>query len=147
MLTFRQHPLFLVIQQAFPLLLVGVVFLFVRVGVVKQSPPYFEAFVLSATFIWFCANLRRWYTHRIVVTDTTVEYYPPALLNSHPTISLPLEWVQNTSVAQNGIGRLLQFGDLRIETAGGRGEIFFRQVFRAKQAQFRILNAMRKAYG
>ena len=77
----------------------------------------------------------------------SIIFYRPSWVNDHPAISLPIEWVQNTSIAQNGIGRLLQIGDLRVQTAGGRGEIFFPRVFRPKQVQDKIWIAMRKAQG
>lgn len=144
--AFREHPLFLFFKQLPPVLLAGIVLFQIRGGAIKQSPPYVEAIVLSIALIWFCVNLRRWHTHRVLMRETTIEYYQPSLLNSRATTSLPIEWVQNISIGQNGIGRLVQFGDLRVETAGGRGEILFRRAFRPKQAQARVFEAMRKAH-
>lgn len=146
-MTFREHPFFLVGKQILSTLLILGLVLLIRIGFAKQLSPYAEAIGFFVTLVWFCIGLRRWYTHRIVVTDVAIEYYRPSVLNSRASISLPAEWVQNTFIiTHNAIGRLLRFGDLGVQTAGGRGEILFRRVSRVQKARDAIFDEMRKLH-
>ena len=66
----------------------------------------------------------RWWSRQYVVT--TEEVYEKRGLVSRTVTNLPHDQVQNTSFSQSIPGRLLSYGDVRIDTAGGGGaEIVF----------------------
>ncbi|WP_408956822.1 PH domain-containing protein [Natrinema sp. 74] len=78
-----------------------------------------------------------WTNTRYVIT--TSELYKKRGIVSRDVTQFRLERVQNTSLSQSGIGRLLGYGDLTVYTAGsGDPELTFERVPQPERASSRL---------
>ncbi|MDS0476412.1 PH domain-containing protein [Natrinema sp. 1APR25-10V2] len=78
-----------------------------------------------------------WTNTRYVITSS--ELYKKRGIVSRDVTQFRLERVQNTSLSQSGIGRLLGYGDLTVYTAGsGDPELTFERVPQPERASSRL---------
>ncbi|MFD1565125.1 PH domain-containing protein [Haloarchaeobius amylolyticus] len=78
-----------------------------------------------------------WTNTRYVITSS--ELYKKRGIVSRDVTQFRLERVQNTSLSQSGLGRLLGYGDLTVYTAGsGEPELTFERVPRPEEASSRL---------
>ncbi|MFB1066101.1 PH domain-containing protein [Natrinema sp. H-ect4] len=78
-----------------------------------------------------------WTNTRYVITSS--ELYKKRGIISRDVTQFRLERVQNTSLRQSGIGRLLGYGDLTVYTAGsGDPELTFERVPKPERASSRL---------
>ncbi|WP_222916051.1 PH domain-containing protein [Natrinema sp. SYSU A 869] len=78
-----------------------------------------------------------WTNTRYVITST--ELYKKQGIVSRDVTQFRLERVQNISLRQSGIGRLLGYGDLTVYTAGsGEPELVFERVPKPDRASSRL---------
>ncbi|WP_254762615.1 PH domain-containing protein [Natrinema marinum] len=78
-----------------------------------------------------------WTNTRYVITSS--ELYKKRGVVSRDVTQFRLERVQNTSLSQSGIGRLLGYGDLTVYTAGsGDPELTFERVPQPERASSRL---------
>ncbi|MFC6766524.1 PH domain-containing protein [Natrinema soli] len=78
-----------------------------------------------------------WTNTRYVITSS--ELYKKRGIVSRDVTQFRLERVQNTSLRQSGIGRLLGYGDLTVYTAGsGDPELTFERVPKPERASSRL---------
>ena len=78
-----------------------------------------------------------WTNTRYVITST--ELYKKRGIVSRDVTQFRLERVQNTSLSQSGLGRLLGYGDLTVYTAGsGEPELTFERVPQPAVASSRL---------
>ncbi|QLK24361.1 PH domain-containing protein [Natrinema zhouii] len=78
-----------------------------------------------------------WTNTRYVITSS--ELYKKRGIVSRDVTQFRLERVQNTSLRQSGIGRLLGYGDLTVYTAGsGEPELTFERVPKPERASSRL---------
>ncbi|MBZ6495294.1 PH domain-containing protein [Natrinema longum] len=83
------------------------------------------------------ARYLAWTNTRYVITST--ELYKKRGIVSRDVTQFRLERVQNTSLRQTGIGRLLGYGDLTVYTAGsGDPELTFERVPKPERASSRL---------
>ena len=85
-----------------------------------------------------------WTNTRYVITSS--ELYKKRGIVSRNVTQFRLERVQNTSLSQSGIGRLLGYGDLTVYTAGsGDPELTFERVPQPERASSRLSDQLEAA--
>lgn len=68
-----------------------------------------------------------WYAHQLVVDKNQITLYRGVFSKAQRTI--PVDRVQDVTVTQSFFGQMFDYGNIRIETAGGSGtEIVFRNL-------------------
>ncbi|ELY65889.1 PH domain-containing protein [Natrinema versiforme] len=84
-----------------------------------------------------------WTNTRYVITST--ELYKKRGVISRDVTQFRLDRVQNTSLRQSGVGRLLGYGDLTVYTAGsGEPELVFEGVPQPERASSRLSDRLER---
>lgn len=79
-----------------------------------------SAVVVVASLLWVVVGVARWYFEVLVLTDRRVVFSRGVI--ARRTSEIPLKHVNDVQTEQGILGRLLNFGRVRIESGNARGE-------------------------
>jgi len=100
--------------------------------------------VILLSLFWFWWNWEDWSNDRYIVTDQIVErIYKKPLWFDEIRTTIRLERIQNVEyIRPHPLAYLLQYGDVKIQTAAQEGEIVFNYVPAPARVQIHILTRM-----
>ncbi len=101
--------------------------------------------VVVAALVWFLWRFARWRTTNLVVTSDRLVVRKGVI--SRRGREIPLEHINDITVTQHLLERVLGAGDLHIESAGERGRETFHDCTRPPRVQNEIYRQMDEAGG
>ncbi|MDQ6927194.1 MAG: PH domain-containing protein [Actinomycetota bacterium] len=99
--------------------------------------------VVVVALVWFLWRFARWRTTNLIVTSDRLVVRRGVV--SRQGREIPLEHINDITVTQHLLERLLGAGDLRIESAGERGQEVFHDCPRPPRVQNEIYREMDEA--
>jgi len=138
------------------LLAIGITLLviFLMLALVASAVVRKEALWLFILFYylilagWIAIEIVDWYNDQYILTaDRIMDITRLPLIYKQHT-EAPLAMVQNATTSQHGVGVILDFGNVQVETAGFSRAILFESVWRPKLIQeeiFRQIDALEQA--
>jgi len=97
---------------------------------------------------WLAIEIVDWRNDQYILTeDRIIDIMQLPVIYERRT-EAPLAMVQNATTYQKGIGAILNFGNVQVETAGQSQAVFFESVWRPREIQeeiFRYIDRMKQA--
>ena len=87
---------------------------------------------------WLAIEIVDWYNDQYILTEDRIIDITKLPIIYEQRTEAPLAMVQNATTSQNGIGVILDFGNIQVETAGFSRAILFESVWRPKLIQEEI---------
>ena len=87
---------------------------------------------------WLAIEVVDWYNDQYILTEDRIIDITRLPIIYEQRTEAPLAMVQNATTSQNGIGVILDFGNVQVETAGFSRAILFESVWRPKLIQEEI---------
>jgi uncharacterized membrane protein YdbT with pleckstrin-like domain len=102
-------------------------------GWLETTVTYLGLAAIIVSVSWLCVALIKWRTTYFVVTSHRLIYRQGVVARNG--VEIPLERVNNVNFAQTIFERLLQVGDLLVESGGQEGQQVFSDIARPEEVQ------------
>jgi uncharacterized membrane protein YdbT with pleckstrin-like domain len=102
-------------------------------GWLETAVTYVGLAAIIVSVSWLCVALIKWRTTYFVVTSHRLIYRQGVVARNG--VEIPLERVNNVNFAQTIFERLLQVGDLLVESGGQEGQQVFSDIARPEEVQ------------
>ena len=102
-------------------------------GWLETTVTYLGLAAIIVSVSWLCVALIKWRTTYFVVTSHRLIYRQGVVARNG--VEIPLERVNNVNFAQTIFERLLQVGDLLVESGGQEGQQVFSDISRPEEVQ------------
>jgi membrane protein YdbS with pleckstrin-like domain len=144
--TTRTH--WLTVWKAFVALLAALVLVYVAYAVVEPGPAnrtirLASLAVLAAALLFF--GYREWYRRRDIWVVTNLRVIDEAGIFTLYSKESPMEKINNISYRQTIIGRMLNYGEVEIQTAASDGATLYTMITNPKKLEDTIART-RDAY-
>jgi uncharacterized membrane protein YdbT with pleckstrin-like domain len=102
-------------------------------GWLETSVSYVGLAAIIVSVSWLCVALIKWRTTYFVVTSHRLIYRQGVVARNG--VEIPLERVNNVNFEQSIFERLIQVGDLLVESGGQEGQQVFSDIARPEEVQ------------